>query len=281
MYYAINIPNFGPFADPHLVAELAHEAEESGWNGFFVWDHISYDIRGAQEAVPVADPWHMLAAIALRTKHIKISPYATPLPRRRPWKVARESVTLDHLSHGRLIMGVGLGNDRSREYSSLGESTDPKVHGERLDESLAVLTRLWSGEAFSYEGKHYQLTNVQFLPKPVQQPRIPIWVAGFWPNKKPFRRAAQFDGVCALRRDQPLEPDDYREIVAYIKACRNGDAPFDVNASGHTTAADPHRDAARMAAFAEAGVTWWQESFDWTYTLDQVRHRVKQGPPQF
>jgi alkanesulfonate monooxygenase SsuD/methylene tetrahydromethanopterin reductase-like flavin-dependent oxidoreductase (luciferase family) len=281
MQYAINIPNFGLFADPHLVAELAHEAEEAGWDGFFLWDHITYDIRGVQEAVPVADPWILLAAIALRTKRIKIGPLVTPLPRRRPWKVARETVTLDHLSQGRLILGVGLGNDRSREYSSLGEPTDPKWQGELLDEGLEVLTRLWSGEAFSYEGRHYQLTNVHFLPKPVQQPRIPIWVAGFWPHKRPYRRAAQFDGICALRREQALSPDDYREIILYISSSRTSAAPFDVIASGHTAGLDPDQDAATMAAFAEAGVTWWQECFDWTHTLDQVRQRIQKGPTRF
>jgi alkanesulfonate monooxygenase SsuD/methylene tetrahydromethanopterin reductase-like flavin-dependent oxidoreductase (luciferase family) len=203
------------------------------------------------------------------------------LPRRRPWKVARETITLDHLSQGRLILGVGLGNDRSREYSSLGEPTDPKWQGELLDEGLEVLTRLWSGEAFSYQGRHYQLTNVRFLPRPLQQPRIPIWVAGFWPHKKPYRRAAQFDGICALRREQPLSPDDYRDIVAYISASRKSSSPFDVIASGQTDGIAPSKEAATMAAFAEAGVTWWQECFDWTYTLDQVRHRIQQGPPSF
>jgi alkanesulfonate monooxygenase SsuD/methylene tetrahydromethanopterin reductase-like flavin-dependent oxidoreductase (luciferase family) len=281
VHYAINIPNFALYADPRLVAELAHEAEEAGWDGFFLWDHISYDVPGSPGAVPVADVWILLAAVALRTTRIKIGPVVTPLPRRRPWKVARESVTLDHLSEGRLILGVGLGNDRSREYSSLGEPTDPKWHGELLDEGLEVVARLWSGEAFSYEGKHYQLTDVRFLPKPVQQPRIPIWVAGFWPNKKPYRRAAQFGGICTLRREHPLEPDDYREILAYMRASRKSDAPFDVIVSGQTESIDPSKDAATMAAFAEAGVTWWQECFDWTHTLDQVRQRIQQGPPQF
>src|SRR5262249_26585907 len=190
----------------------------------------------------------------MRTTRIKIGPLVTPLPRRHPWKVARETVTLDHLSRGRLILGVGLGNDRSREYSSLGAPTDPHLHAALLDEGLAVLDLLWSGEAFSYAGEHYQLTQVRFLPTPVQQPRIPIWVAGFWPHKKPYSRAAQFDGVCALRREQPLEPDDFRDIIGYIRSARTSAAPFDVIASGHVSGIDPAQAAATIAAFAEAGV---------------------------
>lgn len=154
MQFAIDIPNFGVYSDPHLLAELAHEAEEAGWDGFFVWDHINYKIVDSPGPVAIGDPWVQLAAIAMRTSQIKIGPMVTPLPRRRPWKLARETATLDHLSRGRLIFGIGLGSERSKEYSTFGEVTDPRVHGEMLDEGLEVLTRLWSGEEFNYEGKN-------------------------------------------------------------------------------------------------------------------------------
>jgi alkanesulfonate monooxygenase SsuD/methylene tetrahydromethanopterin reductase-like flavin-dependent oxidoreductase (luciferase family) len=277
MRFAINTPNFGLYSDIRLLAALAHEAEEAGWDAFFIWDHIG---SGPDWPSTFADPWIALAAMAMTTQRIKIGPLVTPLPRRRPWKLAREAVSLDQLSHGRLILGVGIGSDQGREFSCFGESTDDKLHGEMLDEGLEVLTKLWSGEAFTYEGKHYQLSNARFLPAPVQHPRIPIWVAGVWPNKKPFRRAAQWDGICPIGRDHELTPQDFQDIVAYSKLHRTSEAPLELIASGHTTGLDKEKDRAMLEPFAEAGVTWWQEAFDWSHSLDQVRARIHQGPPR-
>ncbi|QBD76703.1 LLM class flavin-dependent oxidoreductase [Ktedonosporobacter rubrisoli] len=281
MQFAIDIPHFGALSDPLLVAELAHEAEEMGWDGFFVWDHINYKLPDLPQAMAIADPWIQMSAIALRTSRIKLGPMVTPLARRRPWKVARETVTLDHLSGGRLIFGIGLGTDRSGEYSIFGETTDARAHGELLDEGLEVLTKLWSGEKFSYAGKHYQLSQAQFLPKPLQQPRIPIWVAGHWPHKKPLRRAAKFDGIFPLMRERALTPNDFREILGYVREQRTQDTPFDVVAGGLTSGTDKARDAAQVASFAEAGATWWLECYLPQHTLEQVRQRIRQGPPQF
>ncbi|HEY4387092.1 MAG TPA: LLM class flavin-dependent oxidoreductase [Ktedonobacteraceae bacterium] len=282
MYFALDIPNFAAYNDPRLVAELAHEAEESGWDGFFLWDHINYVIRGSQvqETPVMADPWIELAAIAMRTKRIKIGPMVTPLPRRRPWKLAREAVTLDHLSEGRLILGIGLGSDRSREYSSFGEVSDPKVHGEMLDEGLELLAKLWSGEEFSFDGNHYHLSQVRFLPTPRQQPRIPVWIAGYWPSKKPFRRAAQWDGIFPLTAGLTMKPEDFRASIDYTKSQRTSTSPFEVIASGQTSGAEKAEDAATVAAFAEGGATWWLECFYPHHTPEQVRKRIQQGPPK-
>src|SRR5450432_652641 len=227
MQFAINVPNFGSFSDARLMAELAHEAEEAGWDGFFIWDHIGGD---PEKALPMADPWVELAAMAMVTSRIKLAPIVTPVPRRHPWKLARECVTLDHLSQGRLILGVGIGSDLFfKEYSSYGQSPDDKQHGAMLDEGLDVLKLLWSGEKVSYGGQYYQLHDALFLPKPFQQPRIPIWVAGVWPFKKPFQRAARWDGICPLKGSyQVMQPDDIREIVAYMQQFRTNDEPFDV-----------------------------------------------------
>ncbi|MDQ3855980.1 MAG: LLM class flavin-dependent oxidoreductase, partial [Chloroflexota bacterium] len=266
---------FGLYSDPRLMADLAREAEESGWDGYFIWDHI-----GAAWPPPIADPWIVLTAIAMTTGRIKLGPMVTALPRRRPWKVAREAVTLDHLSGGRLILAVGLGSDVGQEYSCFDESTDDRLHAEMLDEGLEVLKGLWSGETFSYEGRHYRINGARFLPTPVQQPRIPIWVAGTWPIRKPFRRAARWDGVCPIGRDGEMTPEDFREMVAYIQEHRAGDGPFEVVASGRTTGTDRKRDGETVAAYAEAGATWWQEGFDWNHTLEQVRERIHNGPPQ-
>jgi alkanesulfonate monooxygenase SsuD/methylene tetrahydromethanopterin reductase-like flavin-dependent oxidoreductase (luciferase family) len=279
MQFAIDLPPFGPFSDPNRVAALAHEAEEAGWHGFFLWDHLNYYLDGSPAPVEIADPWILLAALALRTTRIKLGPMVTPLPRRRPWKVARETVTLDHLCGGRLVLGVGLGSDDDGEYHDFGESTDPRVHGAMLDEGLAILTRLWSGEQVSFQGQHYQLSPVQFRPTPMQTPRIPIWVAGLWPHKKPFRRAAKYDGVYPQQRGRALTPEDFHEILAFIQTQRTQTSPFEALAYGRTSGADTVADAAHVAAFAQAGATWWLEHFGPHDTFEQVRERIQQGPP--
>lgn len=281
MQFAINTPNFGRFSDARLMTELAHEAEDAGWDGFFVWDHIGGD---PERAVPMADPWVMLTAMAMTTNRIKLAPIITPLPRRRLQKLARECVTLDHLSNGRLILGVGIGSDIFfKEYSSYGESTDDKLHGAMLDEGLDVLAQFWSGEPVNYSGQHYQIHDALLLPVPLQKPRIPIWVAGVWPFKKPFQRAARWDGLCPLKNSyQPMEPGEIRETLAYIRQFRTGDAPFDVLASGNTSGTERQKDLDMVAPYAEAGATWWQETYSNSNSaeLETVRRRIRQGPPR-
>ncbi len=280
MQFAINTPNFGSFGDARLLAELAQEAEDAGWDGFFVWDHIG---GSSFQAIPMADPWVALTAMAMATSRIKLGPIVTPLPRRRPWKLARESVTLDHLSRGRLILGVGLGSDSFyKEYSAYGESPDDKLHGAMLDEGLDVLVQLWSGETVSYTGQQYQIHGAQFLPTPLQQPRIPIWIAGVWPFKKPFQRAARWDGVCPLKHpSQLMQPDDIQEMLASIWQFRMNNESFDVLASGNTSGTEHQKDLDLIMPYAEAGATWWQESFAGSDAeeLEAVRTRVRRGPP--
>jgi hypothetical protein len=281
MQFAINTPNFGSFGDARLLAELAHETEDAGWDGFFVWDHIG---GSPEQALPMADPWIALAAMAMTTSRVKLGPMVTPLPRRRPWKLARESVTLDRLSHGRLILGVGIGSDSFfKEYSTYGESLDDKLHGAMLDEGLDMLVQLWSGERVNYTGQHYQLHDALFLPTPLQQPRIPIWIAGVWPFKKPFQRAARWDGICPLKQAyQLMQPEDIREMLSYVRQFRTIDEPFDVLASGNTSGTELQEDLDLIRSYAEAGATWWQESFAGSDSLEleAVRTRIHQGPPR-
>lgn len=284
VHFAIYTPNFGFYGDVRLLTGLAREAEEAGWDGYFIWDHIG---AGPEWSMSIVDSWITLAAMAVVTRRIKIGPMVTPLPRRRPWKVAREAVTLDHLSQGRLILGVGIGSDQGREsccfgreFSCFGEESDDRLHGEMLDEGLEVLTRLWSGETVYYQGSHYQLSAARFLPTPVQRPRIPIWLAGSWPGKKPFRRAAKFDGICPVGRHCALTPEDWHSLMAYLKEYRRAEEPFDVIAAGHTTGIDKEKDRAMLGPLAEAGVTWWQEEFGWSDALEQVRKRIRLGPPE-
>ena len=276
MKYAISVHNFGDFADVRLLARLAKEAEDNGWDGFFLWDHIHW------HGPPMLDPWIALAAIAVATERIKIGTMVTPLARRRPWKLARETVTLDQLSGGRVILGVGLGAPGPEEFTRLGEDADDRVRAQKLDEGLDVLTGLWSGERFSYQGEHYQLDNVTFLPRPVQQPRIPIWVAGLWPNKGPFRRAARFDGAVPVKRgpsaDMPglLTPEELPEPLAYINEHRESGAPFDVNVSV-AIPTDPAEAKDVVDSFAAAGATWLQV---WQPNPEALSARLRAGVPK-
>ena len=288
MKQAINIINFGDCADARVLADLAWEAENAGWDGFFIWDHIAWDWG----AMPMVDPWIALTAIALRTTRIRIGTMVTPLPRRRPWKLARETVSLDQLSGGRLTLGVGLGITQA-EYANLGEPADFKTRAAMLDEGLEVLTGLWRGEPFSFEGQFYTLKDAHFLPTPQQEPRIPIWVAGMWPNKPPFRRAARWDGVFPILRDAGIDnipsPQQIREIIAFVGEHRQAQTPFDVVVAGVTPGDDPRQAADTVARYAEAGVTWWQEAIhgmrpdlakraEASSWIDAMRWRIQQGP---
>lgn len=281
MRFAINLPAFHAYADVRALADLAHEAEEMGWDGFFIWDHMQ-----TEPNAPMADPWVALTAIAMRTERIRFGALVTPLPRRRPWKFARETATLDQLSGGRLIVGVGIGGDWWGEYSAFGEPTDDRAHGAILDEALDVVTGLWSGQPFSYEGQYYTIRDAQFLPTPTQQPRIPIWVAGIWPHKAPMRRAARCDGVCPipLVDGSAVHPDEVREIVAYIGQQRASSgasgAPFDVTLTGWIGSLAADETVDRLRSYEAAGVTWWQEGFLPGDSIEAVRQRIQQGPPR-
>lgn len=282
MKYGIYLPNFGPYGDARALADLARDAEDAGWDGFFIWDHITWEHQ------PVVDPWVGLAAVAVNTERMRIGTTVTPLPRRRPWKLARETVSLDHLSGGRLILGVGIGGGE-REWDDLGEETDLKARGVMLDEALEVLLGLWSGEPFSYDGDFYHIKQAQFLPMPVQVPHIPIWVGGSWPNKRPFQRAARWDGVYPLFKEWGKELEQLHDVVAYVQARRESDRPFDIVFQGVTPGDDKAKAAAIVAPYAEAGLTWWLEAiapyrfgqgFDGKWPVEALRQRVLQGPPE-
>ena len=274
MKFAINVPNFGPYADARLTASLAREAEQRGWDGFHVWDHIHGE---GQTGAPTADPWILLAAVALATERIRIGTMVTPVARRRPWKLARETVTLDRLSDGRLTLGVGLGYPADLEFTALGEEADDRVRAEKLDEGLDLLAALWSGESISHHGRHYRLSDVQFLPQPVQQPRIPIWVARI-SGQAPLRRAARWDGVFPL---DPVElfptPEAVRRVIADVRGYRDPAAgPFDVLVP-LMLIGDATEDAARVAAYDDAGVTWGHVGAP---GVEELRARIAAGPPR-
>lgn len=282
MKYGIFLPTFTPFGSAQIIASLASEAEQAGWDGVFVWD----DVAGVES--DLADPWIALAAAAVATRRVRLGALITPLARRRPWKVARETVSLDHLSAGRLVFGVGTGAG-SAQFGNLGEQPDGRVRAEMLDEGLDVLTGLWRGETFQYEGQHYQLQPTRFCPTPLQQPRIPIWVGGRWPNKRPLARMARWDGMFPLFpvEDTLAEQGAHlRQMLAEVQALRGPNpAAFEVVVTGVTPAENEPQAAEICAGFAAAGATWWLEELEphrggsALLSFEQLRARVLAGPP--
>lgn len=266
MRSALWLPIFDSLADPKVVARVAAEAEEAGWHGVFVWDHV----RWGPPIRQVADPWITLAAIATATERLRLGPMITPLARRRPVKVARETATLDRLSDGRLTLGVGLGGDRfGSELSKTGEQLDDRLRGQMLDEALEILTAAWSGEPVHHRGEHYIVEDIQFLPRPVQRPGVPVWAAGLSRNMKPLRRAARYDGFFPVNLEHP---DQFVEIVATITDLRqHATGPYDF-----AVAAPPGAD---LGPYAKAGATWWLTEFDPDeVSLDKVRGVLRDGP---
>lgn len=277
MQYALYLPNFGAEHSARSLADLAYEAEQAGWDGIYLWDHIIAEAEG----VPMVDVWVALAAMAMSTTRIRLGTTVTPLPRRHPWKLARETVTLDHLSNGRLTLGVGLGI--AEEYETFGQDSDKKVRAAKLDEGLEILAGLWSGKPFEHHGSAYQVDKVTFQPPCLQQPRIPVWVGGWWPTRAPFHRAARWDGVIPLKLsgDNLLTPEDVVELRDFIRSQRTSNEPFDIAIINWTGLADPEAAAAKVASYAEVGTTWWLESlYTLQDSLDGLRKRIRWGPPK-
>jgi len=273
MKYGVYISNYALQGNPNKFVELAVAAEDAGWDGFFIWDH---NYAGKDELI--ADPWITLAAIAARTEKIRIGTTVTPLPRRRPEKVAREVATLDILSKGRFILGVGLGGSSDNDFGKFGEDIDLKTRAEKLDESLSILEGLWSGKPFSFSGKHYNIDEVIFNPRPIQRPRVPIWCAGTWPIKAPFRRAARYDGVFPLGITGDMELEDYSDAANYVKKLRGSMKDFDIVIIGQSTG-DSEKDLWINESEA-LGVTWYLE-VRMGYDFDKFLEIITKGPPHY
>ena len=265
MRSALFVPPFDELADPRVVARLAADAEEAGWDGFFVWDHIAY----REPVQSLADPWITLAAMAVATERLLLGPMVTPLPRRRPVVVARQTASLDQLSGGRLVLGVGIGGDGARELSGTGEELDDRTRGAMLDESLAVLAQAWSGEPVHHEGELYRVHGLSLLPTPVQRRGPPVWVAMRRGNRAPLRRAARHDGAFPIEVESP---DQLAEIGAELARLRGDDSsPFEL-VIGQRPGTDP-------APYAAAGATWWLVAFPIATRLDEVQGVLRDGPP--
>jgi len=271
--FGLFIPPFGELADPGRVADLAVVAEEAGWSGFFLWDHVL-----SAPGVPLADAWVTMAAVATATDEILFGPMVTPLSRRRPWTLARQIATLDRLSGGRLVLGVGLGDDGWKEFSSFGEVTEPRERGVLLDDSLEAVRLLLTGETTDFEGKRLAVHASPFLPRPVADP-VPVWVGCRWPNRAPLARAARMEGCFPIFPGSPDVPDT-RDLTELRDALAVRGAP-----DGHQLVIrcvlrglDPDGWSAAVTALQDCGVTWVLEGFNPGVPAAEVEAVVARGP---
>ncbi len=263
--------------DPRPIPELARAAEDAGWDAVFLADPV-WGVA----------PWVTLAACVSVTERIRLGTMLTPPSAWRPWKLAAEVATLDNLSGGRAILSVGLGATDAG-FANVGEETDRRVRAQLLDEGLDIITGLWSGQPFSYEGRHYRLTPISFPapPPPVQQPRVPIWCVGAWGYRRSMDRALRYDGLLPnVPGDEGMRVatlDEANDIAALIRDRKEG-APYDLIIEGVTPGNDRPRAAEQVASWAEAGATWWVESqwegFGTDEGLAHLRARVDAGPPR-
>lgn len=270
--YGVYLPPFGPFGDPRVLVELAVRAEAAGWDGVFLWDHV---VSGA---LPIADPWTTLAAIAHATDNLILGPTVTPLPRRRPWTVARQASTVSRLSGGRLVVGTGLGSDESGDFSDFGENTDPATRSAMLAEGLKVMRAMWAGEALHHTGAHYRVSLPATEPEPH---RIPMWMAASTSHPRVLARAVECDGIFPDPGDHQLTPDEIAGLRhALLRAGLPGDRRFDIIVGGNASPAWPEEKNIDLEGLAQAGMTWWLESLIHFDPLELSMAVVDAGPPR-
>ncbi|MEV6849697.1 LLM class flavin-dependent oxidoreductase [Actinoplanes sp. NPDC051411] len=265
--YGLYLPPFGPLGNPRDLVELARRAEAAGWDGVFLWDHVT----GARS--PIADTWSTLAAMTQVTGRLLLGPMVTPLPRRRPWIVARQAATVSRLSGGRLVLGAGLGSDDTGDFSGFGEQTSGRRRSARLDEGLDLIRRVWAGEQIRHEGEHYRARLDATDPEPHP---LPIWIASSTGHPRVLERAARADGIFPNPGEHTLTPGDVRELAARMPR----DRPFDIVVRGNASPAWGEPQQADVAGLAEAGMTWWLESLFWLDSLGLSLKVVDAGPPR-
>ncbi len=263
MRHAVFVPPFGPLADPGRLLELAAATEEHGWDGLFLWDHV----MRRDPAVPVLDPWVAFGAIASVTERIRIGPMVTPIIRRRLIKLAREIVTVDALSSGRLVLGLGLGVDTSGELSRFGEVLDPVERGAMLDEGIPVLAAMLEGDDVVHVGEHFTVDGVRISPRPVQQPRPPFWFAARGDARKPVRRAARYEGIFPIEMDAAR----YERMIETIVAERGSLDGFDIAVRAEPGEAPP--------SYVEGTATWTLQSWPEIVDPEKLMESVVAGPP--
>jgi alkanesulfonate monooxygenase SsuD/methylene tetrahydromethanopterin reductase-like flavin-dependent oxidoreductase (luciferase family) len=261
-----------PFGDARIAADLARDAEQAGWDGFFLWEPICG-----------VDAWIGLTAAAMQTTHIRLGTMLSPISRMRPWELASKAATLDGLSGGRVIVSVGLGA-LGTGFAQFGEVTDRKLRAERVDESLDIITGLWRGQPFGYRGKHYQLEAVADAtpPRPIQQPRIPLWVVGAWPHPKSMERALKYDGLIpqGLHAENETQYQAFEEMMQSVRSQRTQTAAFDIVIDYKVSKARHSDKAETLRRWSSAGATWWIEGLWEATELLEVQQHIVQGPPR-
>jgi alkanesulfonate monooxygenase SsuD/methylene tetrahydromethanopterin reductase-like flavin-dependent oxidoreductase (luciferase family) len=275
--FAINFANFDYLSDVKTLIDLAVDAEKSGWDAVFLWDHVNLILDGFGGGGPHADPWIALGLIAEHTESVLLGTSITPIARRRPTKLAREVLTVHQLAGDRFIFGAGAGVAPS-EFDAFGDEVDLRLRADMLDEGLQILQELWSGKDIDHQGEHYHVKSSPFVSGGVD---IPIWIAATWPNLRPFRRAAKYDGVFAVKHDfvTPLTADEVAEMATYIANHRESDAAYNLSIAANTTD-DVQADLARAQSLEAAGANWWLDGGNpGAESLESLRTRVRRGPP--
>ena len=275
MRFGLALPTGGECGDPSFLAELGERAEDAAWDGIFLEDYVCYQ---GHPAAPTCDTWVALAAIAVRTERVSVGVEVTPLARRRPWNVARAAAGIDQLSNGRMILGVGLGDTgesvvADASFARFGEEMDPRRRAEMLDEGLTIVAGLWTGEPFSFRGKHLRLKEVTFLPRPVQEPRIPIWIGGGYSSRGPLKRALRWDGACLYKQGGgDMAPADVRRLRGLA-----GDRPYTIAVGGRPRRDDWDAERDFVRDVGRAGADWWVE---WVAPAERetMRAAVARGP---
>lgn len=281
MRHGMSLAAAGPAGDPRTMAGLAVLAEQSGWDAVFLEDYIVYQGRSG---VPTYDPWVVLAAMAMVTTTIRLGTLVTPVTRRRPWKLAMEATTLDHVSGGRVILGVGAGEAADPSFAAVHEAPSQRDLAGVLDEGLEVLSRLFDGSPLTFHGAHFQIDRLLLSPRPVQRPRIPIWVGGDWLLPGVRRRLVRWDGACVYSgrpgtpESRPLDASQVRELRARVEESREGGlAGYDICVGGRPRDPDTARERDYLSSLAEAGATWWQE-WPGPGELADTRRAIAAGP---
>lgn len=293
MRYGLDVTAAGPWGRPDQIAELAALAERCGWDGVFCEDYLTFPKEdGAPANAPPPDTydvWIALALVAQATQRMTLGTMVTPMPARKPATVALQALTVDHLSDGRLVLGVGLGDDELSNVTAFGHTGSLRERADQLDEALEIVTRLWSGETVSFDGEHHHLDNARMRPRPLARPRIPIWVGGALTKPRPRRRALRWDGACLYRIApeagwEDVTPDDVRRLRADAEqrpGGPDGSGGFSIVVGGRERATDPDKltaDRRYVADLADAGADWWQEYVPPRLTLDEARRRIEAGP---
>ncbi len=294
--FAVAVPNLGPFANPAAIVSLALLAEEAGWDGFFLWDHLLWTWP---EPTDVIEPWPVLGAIAQTTTRLMIGTMVTPVARRRPWQLAREVITLDHLSRGRMMLGVGLGSPdedftpfwphpssaRAPTPREL-EAAEHRERWRRFHDGLQLLDQLLRGATADRDDALLTARDVTLRPRAYRNRTIPILVGGRATTMRGLHLAAEHAGGVPIAFDQesPGQPS-LQQVRTYATTIRQAAAPrTPVVAIWAHTDGRP-RAASDIKPYIDAGVDWWietvpggEETDDPRNTIDFLRKRITVGP---